>query len=838
MKKILSIIISLALVFPNYILAAGGVPGTPCDDGNPNTINDTSNVNGVCIGGPLIGSSCDDGNIFTVADTYDASGVCVGHIINSVCDDGNPNTKLDKYNADGTCRGVLIGAVCDDNNPDTVDDRINDYGVCVGGTVGGPCDDKNPLTMMDHYNSAGVCVGTPVGTACDDGNPLTVNDVVTVNNKCEGIMIGSACDDGNPLTPYDSYNDLGVCVGSMTKTSVTGNKVCVENAQVDFFPVGDTRGHNVLTKREASRDCNLTIEQQGSCKKWEDNPQQYGLGPDQYNTYESNNFGDSLGSLLAALGAYDQIEHIWSGWKGYCEIGIKSDFSWAEDPMFWASMAMSLLMSTTQASSASTTATTGSTASTTAGQGLLTDSATGQMVNNTANTIGNTVQSGIKAVSDSMSSVTDTINSGIQSVKDSVASMVQSAKDSITQLSGYTFDPASTPITDVAEKQLTEAAIQQVSTNIGRCVMTAGFNMATNIYEYAQSDKKTGLDCDPVDEICGNDGIDPDSSTTDANKVTTMDETEFNNLTEQFANADPSTNIYDYIEVISTVNGVVTFRMKRTNEMAGANVANQEQMEDLKNKMQETQLLIGVGVTAASLAGCIGTASSMDGAQVSSPSSGSRASIRTIGGGLVTAVGSHFPPWGGIIAAAVKIMLYVATSYESIDTCHDADDAQKAGKREENTQKALKFNTCHLVSTECAEYSALATGSLDPSTCVLDGYHYCCYDQLMSKILVEQLKAQLGRDWAHCTGISIRDLAYVSFKQCTDPQISDPNAIDGAHQVTLYDPTKAFQYKYHCIDMTEFLEYLNAQMSTSIDMSDFEQFWNDISEQNTNGGTI
>ena len=77
------------------------------------------------------------------------------------------------------------------------------------------------------------------------------------------------------------------------------------------------------------------------------------------------------------------------------------------------------------------------------------------------------------------------------------------------------------------------------------------------------------------------------------------------------------------------------------------------------------------------------------------------------------------------------------------------------------TQKAIKFDLCHLKDVICAEEAFLFGG------CALDGYEYCCYDQIMTKILVEQLKAQLGRDWAHCTGITLRDLNYISFKQCS-----------------------------------------------------------------------
>lgn len=112
---------------------------------------------------------------------------------------------------------------------------------------------------------------------------------------------------------------------------------------------------------------------------------------------------------------------------------------------------------------------------------------------------------------------------------------------------------------------------------------------------------------------------------------------------------------------------------------------------------------------------------------------------------------------------------------------------------------------------------------------MLDGFDYCCYDQVLTRVLIEQLKAQLGRDWAHCTGVTIRDLNFVSFAQCTPVDMNQ--GFDGSKQMGIYDPTGSFQYKQKCVDLTSFKNYLKAQIGTEIDLSDFDSIFSDIKTQ-------
>ncbi|MCO6477748.1 MAG: right-handed parallel beta-helix repeat-containing protein [Phaeodactylibacter sp.] len=87
--------------------ALSGDYGAPCDDGNPNTYNDSIDANCNCTGAPTpcpgIGDADGDG---VCADVdCDDSNPNIGDQIGSECDDGNPNTIGETIQADCSCGG-------------------------------------------------------------------------------------------------------------------------------------------------------------------------------------------------------------------------------------------------------------------------------------------------------------------------------------------------------------------------------------------------------------------------------------------------------------------------------------------------------------------------------------------------------------------------------------------------------------------------------------------------------------------------------------------------------------------------------------------------------------
>ncbi len=250
----------------------GPEPGMSCDDGDPQTSNDTVNTNCECVGmydcpsiSANIGDSCDDGIPETYGDIIDANCNCIGlpydcpiifANIGDSCDDGNPNTPNDVITANCECVGEFdcpsisanIGDPCDDGNPDTSNDLINTNCECVGefdcpsisANIGDACDDGIPETYDDVIDSNCECIGTlydcplilaNIGDSCDDGNPNTPNDVITANCECLGDFdcpsisanIGDACDDGNSETSNDIINSDCECVGMYDCPSIPAN---------------------------------------------------------------------------------------------------------------------------------------------------------------------------------------------------------------------------------------------------------------------------------------------------------------------------------------------------------------------------------------------------------------------------------------------------------------------------------------------------------------------------------------------------------------------------------------------------------------------------------------
>ena len=200
-------------------------PGTPCDDGNPCTVNDiivgeiiqtlVEVESCFCAGTPI---NCDDENPCT-NDFCDENGNCVFEPI--ICDDGDPCT--DDFCENGEC--VSIAIICFDDDPCTID--ICENGQCVFISI--DCDDGNPCTL--DFCIDGVCFNEPIN--CDDNNPCTLDfciDGVCVN---EPII----CDDGDPCT-IDECID-GECV--FTPMVCDDNDPCTidicENGQCIFVPI-------------------------------------------------------------------------------------------------------------------------------------------------------------------------------------------------------------------------------------------------------------------------------------------------------------------------------------------------------------------------------------------------------------------------------------------------------------------------------------------------------------------------------------------------------------------------------------------------------------------------
>ena len=513
-------------------------------------------------------------------------------------------------------------------------------------------------------------------------------------------------------------------------------EVCGEEEISDFFPMGDEKGKAVQTRRNIAIDCNVTYDVQGPCIRWEEEKVEYDLNPDQYNTYRSKDNTDGLGPMFAGVSAYDQLDHLWSGWHGYCEEGTKHDFSWAEDPMYWASLAMSMVMDA---------------------------GASG-----------------------------GPLSSEMESVNQAAQSALQS-----------TFETIGVELTE----------------NMAGCLIEAGIDLSFMAASAILEDDEPP--CDPIDEFCEN-----EDEISEEGDIFTMNQQEYDNLLAEHPEID------DYLVLIKTEGNVLTFRYITPDEVDGADQLSEEEMNKLQDEIKQMMLYINAAMLAGKLAFCGVTGNG--GTSTSTSTDTSPTSVTNMASTAISMIPAEWlGPYGFLIKAAAQVLLQVLSSFEDIDTCKIKEDAEQEGERHLATYKSLKYDLCHYNSITCAQEEVFG------DDCSLEGYNYCCYDQLLTRILVEQIKAQLGRDWAHCTGITMRDLGYVSFQECddvdktygTEPKdnISKIDYLDETN--VIYDSNTSYQYKRKCIDMTEFKDYIKNIFNENIDKSDFDDTMDDIAEQ-------
>ena len=156
-------------------------PGTSCDDGDSNTINDV-----------ILADGCTCAGTFQCPIDLDNDGVCsdvdcddndpnVPTTPGTACNDGNPNTNNDVIQADGcTCAGVLC--VDADNDGVCADEDCDDNDPFLPTIPGSICDDGDPNTTGDVYLADGcTCAGIGGGAAnCDNVQFIGGNGIITL----------------------------------------------------------------------------------------------------------------------------------------------------------------------------------------------------------------------------------------------------------------------------------------------------------------------------------------------------------------------------------------------------------------------------------------------------------------------------------------------------------------------------------------------------------------------------------------------------------------------------------------------------------------------------------
>jgi PKD repeat protein len=249
----------------------GSLPGTPCDDGNPVTINDTWDAFCNCVGvggggldclgiqnGPnLPGTPCNDGDPNTINDLWSPNCACIGVVLPpssvfvtgtvSPCNGGTypvhifttgTTPPIDTLLTTGpNCTYAFLFSPLNTSGWVNVEVSCDSGLTWMWDSLGFTSTPGD--TLLINFSCGGLitdCTGIPggsnlPGTACDDGDTLTVQDTWTIGCSCIGVPVnyydclgqlngpelpGTPCDDGNPATINDTWSANCVCVGGNT----------------------------------------------------------------------------------------------------------------------------------------------------------------------------------------------------------------------------------------------------------------------------------------------------------------------------------------------------------------------------------------------------------------------------------------------------------------------------------------------------------------------------------------------------------------------------------------------------------------------------------------------
>ncbi len=247
------------------------LPGASCDDGNPNTTNDSIGANCNCVGNLIVPgcmnpAACNYNPLATIDD-----GSCL--FPGSLCNDNNPNTINDSINPDCNCIGEVIVPGCTDPLSCNYNPLANQNdGSCVYPDA--PCDDNNPNTMNDTYNSTCDCIGMQIVPGCMDPTACNYNPLANVDDS-SCLFPGDACDDGDATTINDVYSATCECSGVTNGLNELTNIASVypnptsDLVTIEFtgliegavLQLSDVQGRILLTKKVLSNKETISVGQ-------------------------------------------------------------------------------------------------------------------------------------------------------------------------------------------------------------------------------------------------------------------------------------------------------------------------------------------------------------------------------------------------------------------------------------------------------------------------------------------------------------------------------------------------------------------------------------------------
>lgn len=622
---------------------------------------------------------------------------------------------------------------------------------------------RNNIDKLQQWDNKSLCEQN-----CFDQNVCStkeVNDIVgfTCNSTDNSNINGDLGDNF-----FSNENECNLkCRKTYTCDSYIQNDCELVDEQLEK-QAQDYTGKTLFRQRNVSYKCTRKVQKQTGCNKYD---VQIAEGDININIdalgYETKDYSNAAEDALVKANMLDVgSQHIFSGWKGKCVIGMKMDSSYLSDPMTIVSYAMSAYNSYTY-------------------------------LNNDVSLWDQFSESDYgKTIKEGADKVTDAYDSAVEGVKDTYDNAVEKVGKLFSSDGAEGAEGAAGGAAGGASGGAAEGATGGATGGAD----TSDFNI----------DLKKFDDILNKEIIDGKDYLWKTITVRDLAKLgvsLTLDilaptEDEFKlaeKLLQPYNNED-DVGVQAYTSCMSSIGlsfpALIGYSLNEPDassnelrkpwehpirltsnqlEMIVQTMGEEYVKHNYMYRSDSDGMLINIAsknAEAYTMAGqvvCAGakvaqTMSYLNSKKDDTPDLGGNGSNMALS--MAISVVSMFNP---VIGFALKIAMDLFVNmFAKIDTCNDEVDAMARSLLE---YKTLKFNKesqlCHPTREYCDKKFSFGF----VKKCVRKGYDFCCYDKQTTKIFAIGLKEQLNQGWNNCVGITINDLKDVSFRECKDNEV-------------------------------------------------------------------
>lgn len=336
----------------------------------------------------------------------------------------------------------------------------------------------------------------------------------------------------------------------------------------------------------------------------------------------------------------------------------------------------------------------------------------------------------------------------------------------------------------------------QAVSGIGEFSEYAGYaqctiQMGTGIGDVLNDMSDDEIPCDPIDEFCG-----PENENSDESVISVTKET-----FQQMITDNP--DFEKYIQIVEDQGAILIIKVIQPLEDLSAMSA-EEAANAMKN-IKEMMAAVKSVFIAYDAYSCFSAASGGTATNITTNTN----DTNPIQGAVTGAINRWIASTGCVpCSIGFTLAVNLVNSFNNVDSCSNKDDAQEQGARHIATYSHKKENMCHFIRKETEE------GVFSD----LDKYYYCCYNDVFSRILAEQFKAQYAKNWNSCSDITLSEVVNLKMTPCKEGMAgTDPKDIPW--NATYEERTSAIQYQNKCVDFTELKNHLQEKFNANIDES-------------------